>query len=331
MILKALLEQSGSTDVWGDYIPNQSSQPAENTPRNTQKNHAKTCWLNQFTALKVDGPDAERFLQGQLTCNVNDITTGTVHLGACCNAKGRVVANFIISFDGENYWLILPSSSAESLQKHLQKYKVFFKTNIENCSESHLIFGQWSKGNKGQADYNVENQQHTLQITDQRCLVIINNADSQNNITNSLTKTLFWRLDDINDGIYFVVDDQIEEWVPQHINWHHLNGVSFSKGCYTGQEIIARLQYLGKAKKALYHYQGDTIGEPLVSQPIFNAEGKSMGKILFCRTHENQLHLLAVLNTDAPDSAMYLTNTQENELNKVDLPIPEVESSKIDS
>jgi folate-binding protein YgfZ len=339
MMLKALLEQLGSTDAWGDYIPNESAQPAKNTP----ENHTKTCWLNQFTALKVDGPDAERFLQGQLTCNVNEITSGTVHLGACCNAKGRVVANFVISFDGENYWLVLPTSSAESLQKHLKKYKVFFKANIENCDESHLILGQWSENNdsgksiKGQANYNAENQQHTLQITDQRRLVIINNNDNPDitlsntldnisGLENSLTKTLFWRLDDINDGIYYVVDDQIEEWVPQHINWHHLNGVSFSKGCYTGQEIIARLQYLGKAKKALYHYQGDAFDKSLVNQPMFNTEGKSMGKILFCRTHESQLHVLVVLNTDAPDSVMYITNTQEHELNKVDLHIPGIDS-----
>ena len=113
MVLKASLKQLGSTDNWGDFFPNSSSSG----------NKTKTCWLNQFSALKIYGPDTERFLQGQLTCDIKHMETNTVVFGACCNAKGRVVANFIISFDGENYWLVLPSNSALTLQKHLQKYK----------------------------------------------------------------------------------------------------------------------------------------------------------------------------------------------------------------
>ncbi len=306
-----LLEQVGSKDAWADFLPH---QPRSSTSATIDKD-IPTCWLNQFSALKIFGPDAERFLQGQLTCNLNQVTTETVHYGACCNAKGRVVANFNISFDGENYWLILPSESADLLEKHLQKYKVFFKASIENCQQQQLIFGQWLEGTEGSASHS---DAHYLSISDHRRMVIID-AQSEFEFA-QLVPTLEWRLADINDGIHYISSDQTQEWLPQHLNWHRLGGISFNKGCYTGQEIIARLQYLGKAKKALYHYRGTGLDQTMsltdnTAQPLYNTAGKNLGEILFSRNQgidgAIQLDVLAVLNTDAPDKILYLTNSME--------------------
>ena len=245
MVFSTSLEQSGATDFWGDYLPNPPSQPIN-------EQQITSCWLNQFSAIKVYGPDAERFLQGQLTCNMSEVSQQTFRYGACCNAKGRTVANFNISFDGESYWLIMPSESAEILEKHLQKYKVFFKATLENCGHSHVILGQWSANNSAEIT-----GQHSVELTAERRLVIYPNNDTLKPEQFNLLPTLDWRLADIKDGIYYLEAKQTEVWIPQHINQHHINGISFSKGCYTGQEIIARLQYLGKAKKALYYYRTD--------------------------------------------------------------------------
>lgn len=316
MVFSTTLKDSGTTDTWGDYLPN--------TPHSGT---SQSCWLNQFSAIKVFGPDAERFLQGQFTCNLNDLTTDNVLYGACCNAKGRTVANFNISFDGENYWLVLPTESALVLEKHLQKYKVFFKATLENCQQSHLIFGQWFDDEAHKASHT--QQAHYLQISAQRRLMICSIEDTEKHIEpTELVPTLNWRLADINDGIYYVSAEQTEVWIPQHLNLHQAGGISFNKGCYTGQEIIARLQYLGKAKKALYHYRFDknisgNSELPLANedngqaQPLFNAAGKSMGHIIFSRTQPiiddnqttSQLDVLAVLNTDSPDETLYLTES----------------------
>lgn len=324
MVSSTQLKESGKTDSWEDYLPN---APYNATEHDKESNNSPlSCWLNQFSALKISGPDAERFLQGQLTCNLDEITTETVVYGACCTAKGRTVANFNISFDGESYWLVLPTESAQVLEKHLQKYKVFFKATIENCEQNHLVIGQWINGEAGKVKRNNDN--HYLQISQQRRLLILNTQDNDNNAeVSNLTATLNWRLADIDDGIYYVTADQSEVWIPQHLNLHQTGGISFNKGCYTGQEIIARLQYLGKAKKALYHFRA--IGEATVAQfktatptSLFNAAGKNMGQIVFSRTHApadplqqnqqaTQLDLLAVLNTDAPDEVLYLTELKE--------------------
>lgn len=336
MIFSTLLKNSGATDSWGDYLPNNplhtlKAQDATQTPL------IRSCWLNQFSALKVSGPDAERFLQGQLTCNINDLNPEVVLYGACCNAKGRTVANFNISFDGENYWLVLPTESALVLEKHLQKYKVFFKATLDNCEQSHLIFGQWVDGEAGKVSR--ENDKQYLQISEQRRLIICENEEKNNDsessnselsnseLSNSelsnLVPTLNWRLADMDDGLYYITEEQTEVWIPQHLNLHQTGGISFNKGCYTGQEIIARLQYLGKAKKALYHYRTTNdeaaLKQHIDSQSLFNADGKNLGQIIFSRRHmpseqntENlQLDVLAVLNTDSPDEILYLTESKE--------------------
>jgi folate-binding protein YgfZ len=324
MVSRSTLEQHGDYDTWGDYLPKTDALNSENNNLGSS-NKIKTCWLNQFSALKIYGPDAERFLQGQLTCNLTDITKGGSHYGACCSAKGRVVANFNISFDGESYWLVLPVKSAEVLDKHLQKYKVFFKATIENCAQSHLIFGQWQLSNSSAATEiaKIENG-HQLVISNNRQILIVA-EDSLEDEGISFAPTLDWQLANISDGIYFVDNDQHEQWIPQHINWHKLDGISFNKGCYTGQEIIARLQYLGKAKKALYHYSsaGNSASEDALAiisntttTKIFDSNGKTQGDIVLQRNGE----VLAVLNGENPDVCLYLTDSQEFPLTLQNLP-----------
>lgn len=321
MVFSKALEQLGTTDVWGDYQPHSSQHNALNTSQTTM-----TCWLNQFSALKVYGPDAERFLQGQLTCNLSEINQQTFRYGACCNAKGRTVANFNISFDGENYWLILPSESAQILEKHLQKYKVFFKATLENCSQTHTILGQWSYQNAP----HISGQQ-VIELNAQRRLVICPDNDSVTPTQFNWSPTLNWRLADIKDGIYYLDAEQTEEWIPQHINQHHINGISFNKGCYTGQEIIARLQYLGKAKKALYYYRADinpANNHDLAIESLYDKAAKNQGPILFSRQQvisdtNIALHVLAVLNTSAPEETLYLNQSQEISLSLQNLPYTE--------
>lgn len=329
MVSRSALERTGQLDQWGDYIPQSETHDTNNTVKDstvkesTVKNsRVQTCWLNQFSVLKISGPDAERFLQGQLTCDMTHITTSTVHYGACCNAKGRIVANFNISFDGDSYWLILPSNSATVLEKYLQKYKVFFKASIENCEQSHLILGQWSTAEAGSAVHNQD--KHQLTATDHRSFIIVSDHSPQEY---QLCTTLTWRQADIQDGICYIESYQTEQWIPQHINWHLLGGISFSKGCYTGQEIIARLQYLGKAKKALYYYKGAVNSQltpgQLSAKQLFNENGKAVADILMLRSHnepDNTLDLLVVTHGENPLTTLYLEESVDFHLTLQNLP-----------
>ena len=326
MVSRSTLEQLGTFDTWGDYLPNKNESNPKNSHNADSINTSeliKTCWLNQFSVLKIYGPDAKRFLQGQLTCNLDDINNDkTAHYGACCTAKGRVVANFNISFDGEFYWLVLPEKSADILDKHLQKYKVFFKATIENCQHSHLILGQWLNTETTKIKDDKDNSQKLI-ISDQRQLLIIE-EQTEKDYALTFVPTIEWQLANMADGIYFVDNDQHEQWIPQYINWHKLKGISFKKGCYTGQEIIARLQYLGKAKKSLYHYTAEN-KVAILEKPshleqeathLFDSQGKSQGSIVLQRNGD----ILAVLNGENPDTCLYLTDSKEFPLTLQNLP-----------
>lgn len=309
MVLSTQVADSGNTDQWGDYLPTSQSQQDKTT--------IQSYWLNQFCPLKISGPDAEKFLQGQLTCNLKEIHSETVHYGACCNAKGRIVANFIISFDGEHYWLILPTDSAKILEKHLQKYKVFFKAEIENCQHSHKVFGLFDSSSPWQKPLTAEHKTgiHSLTLTTERKILLLAN-DQEVELIN-LSPSLEWRLMDIHQGSLFIEAEQSESWLPQQINWHKLDGVSFNKGCYTGQEIIARLQYLGKAKKALFRFSllSEQSNNPPSIKQLYDAQGKSQGDVLQSRVnatdHGLEWQILAVINADCSEQPLFLTDSAE--------------------
>lgn len=146
---------------------------------------------NNISALNISGPDAEKFLQGQLTCNILNLTENTPQFCALCNRKGRVIASFNIIKKDLNYYLILSEPMIEIVLKTLKKYARFSKVIL-------------------QLDY-IEGAyiSPAPEITPE------------------------------NSGLY----------TPHKLNYHLLDGViDFKKGCYTGQEIIARTQYLGKNK-----------------------------------------------------------------------------------
>lgn len=111
------LESIGQLDAFDIFRPNES---VANAP----------CWLNQLGVINITGADSEKFLQGQLTCDVLQCTEQQALLGACCNAKGRTLANFILLRQGQDYLMILPFDNIAPLLKHLAKYSVFFKSQM---------------------------------------------------------------------------------------------------------------------------------------------------------------------------------------------------------
>jgi folate-binding protein YgfZ len=162
--------------------------------------------------IRVSGPDARSFLQGQLTCDLNRLSTGQGLRGAHCNLKGRVEALYDLSMDGESILLHTPDEVAEHALKHLQPYARFSKVNLEL-----------------RLDHQPEN--HALHIAN------------------------------IQAGIARLSLNTVGRFLPQELGLVEQGAVDFKKGCYLGQEVVARLHYLGKLKKQLV-YQHVTGLEP---------------------------------------------------------------------
>lgn len=252
--------------------------------------------LSHLGLLEITGPDSEKFLQGQLTCDVQALNDQRWSLGACCTAKGRMVANFVIARQGSTFWLRMPREQVPALRQHLAKYAVFFKTTLTDRSEEWSVLGQLPAAGTQptllkEPQTLVESAQGlTLHWPDGRyefwLPTVAASAES-----GDLSP---WLLADIELGLAWVTAASREEWVPQHIEWQIQGGVSFKKGCYTGQEIVARLQYLGKSKKQLVRVQS---AGPLELAPLTvltDSAGKTIGEI--ANWHQNRG--LAVVNGD---------------------------------
>jgi folate-binding protein YgfZ len=198
-----------------------------------------------YGLLKITGPDAKKFLQGQLTCNLDEVTEEP-RLGAHCNPQGRIISLFRIFLKDENYFLQMPPSMIPIALKALKKYAVFFKVELSDASSEIKISEKINQQNK-QAE--------------------------------------------IENGIAEIYPETSEKFLPHELNLPTLGGVSFNKGCFTGQEIIARMQYRGKLKTRLF-------STPISSDtPPQRGADFSQGIIVdYCQLGYNS-YLLLVLGT----------------------------------
>jgi folate-binding protein YgfZ len=273
--------------------------------------------LTDYTVLHISGPDAERFLQGQFTNNMNDLAEGSASFSACCNAKGRMVANFLIAHFHNTYWLVLPTTSAALLVQHLQKYKVFFKADISDKSDEFDVMA--SLGQNTAYTARGDQQQLTLQLPGDLQLIISNKSATSQSEPEGLVAAEKWHQQRMREGIHWLTSEQSEQWIPQQLNWHLLGGVSFNKGCYTGQEIIARMQYLGKSKKTLGLYQGPETSTE--NQQLFNVDGKAIAQVLECYPCADGEHLVfAIVSADPLPENLFADQNSQISLTLQNLP-----------
>lgn len=237
--------------------------------------------LADFGLLEVNGPDAERFLQGQLTCDVARLPLGHWTLGACCTAKGRMIANFVIARCDTGFWLRLPSERVPALMAHLAKYAVFFKAKMLDQRTQYAVLGK------------VPEAPHPKLLTEPLPLTQIS-ADRQltwpdgriehwqpvTEVSSAPNDDGSWTQADLAQGLVWVTALSHEAWVPQHIDWQKQGGVSFKKGCYTGQEIVARLEFLGKTKKQLVRLHSQTPCNAKATENLQDAQGNHLGEVL---------------------------------------------------
>lgn len=282
--------------------------------------------------LAVHGADATRFLQGQLTCDVAALQPSESTLGARCNPKGRMQSSFrLLKRSEDQYLLALPSELLEAQQQDLTKYAVFFKVKLEDVSQHWVRLGLWgaqaeaalaatalhAKTDEGQS-VAVGDHTHELWLP----------APQANTVATALSAhaapvpAASWTLQMIRLGIGQVREETRERFIPQMLNLQHLDGVSFRKGCYTGQEIVARMQYLGKLKRRMYRLSWDAEQLPLPGTSIDDSQtGQSVGEVVMAARAGSHVEMLAVLQTDAAElPTLIVSNIKEPSLQLTALP-----------
>lgn len=266
--------------------------------------------LSTYGLVKVSGSDAARFLQGQLMCDVESIGPQS-QLTGYCNAQGRLVSIFRISkIDGE-FYLRMPREIIATTLEKLKKYAKFSKVEIHDISTEWSVYG--ISGMEIPADGEQEIFVTRLPGAIPR-FEIIGKADNVKAFVTRLSSNFtpqssdYWRWLDIMTGIPTVYRATQEIFLPHRVNLHTLGGISFTKGCYIGQEIIARLHYKGTLKHHMYFLQLTT---PIPLYPglsLTDSTGGEIGKIVDCYLVADQTYqaLAVLLDEHAEDSETYI-------------------------
>ena len=281
--------------------------------------------LNDIAVIRLEGPDAIKYLHGQVTCDVTALTPGQSTLGAHCTPKGKVLAVFRLVRREQDLLLIYKKELTEIQLPELRKYAVFSKVTITDISEQYHVTGIAGTGSDSWLNNTVRDNVNDikLQISPDRWLVLI---DKQHPLTFTLPEqpAADWYGLEILDGIPQLDKHSQSEFIPQALNLQALHAISFTKGCYTGQEIVARAKYRGANNRALFILTGHS-DKPVTSESVLERQigeqWRASGTILDVWQKQEQILLAAVLASDTqPDSLFRVENDPENILTIVPLP-----------
>ncbi len=302
------------------------------------------CALNDSGILYVGGEDATEFLQHQLSNDISLINSTRAQLSSFSNAKGRMIAIFrVIQIEG-GYLLIMPAAILQDVMQLLQKYVIRSQVILADITDSFARIGVSVKLGDLPADEKFPDQINQVYQSDSlislrvqasddqaRFLILSNDEQEAVALVESSFGTLAysspdsWRLQEIKAGIPALYSQTMQAFVLQMSNLQLLDGVSFKKGCYPGQEVVARMQYLGKLKRQMYLAQIDSSTCP---QPGDELKAKSSeandgsGKVVdAARLNDSSCLLLFIAQIDKAESnELVLSKQPEVKLDLQSLP-----------
>lgn len=297
--------------------------------------------LTHYGLLAIDGPDSKKFLQGQATCDTTTVNEQQSSGGAFCTVKGRMISSFhIASLNDHQMLLRMRRELAAETITRLSKYIVFSKAEQRNASEEYCLIGlhgPQAKSNISQAfgslpaakNGSVQQQGNiAIQLDDQQlsfeCWIAWANIEQLWPLLSqqlTLTGSKSWELLCIQNGWGEVSAKTVELFIPQMLNYQITGAVNFTKGCYTGQEIVARMQYKGKLKRPMYRISIDASGFA-AGDELFNSEsGQSVGHIVNVVTLNDQSsEALAVISHKDLASNCVTAGKQQATITRLPLP-----------
>jgi folate-binding protein YgfZ len=243
--------------------------------------------LTDFGAISLAGEEQSKYLQGQVTCDVNNSTTQNLLVGAHCDAKGKVFSVFRLINRSSAHLLLQPKASIPNSLKELQKFGVFAKVTINDVQDltfTALVGKEASSILQQEFSQVPDSLNPVVQVGstsliylagEQARYIIIDDEQTISTLTKKLAlpvyKQAVWNLLEIAQGFPILSAQSSGQYGPQMLNLQAINGISFTKGCYLGQETVARMQYLGKNKRALFSL-ATQLEQPLQAEDIIEKQ-----------------------------------------------------------
>lgn len=265
--------------------------------------------------LEFSGADARAFLHAQLSCDVANLAAGRSVFGCYCTPKGRMLANFLLWAEGAAFRMLLARDILPAIRKRLQMFVLRSKVAIADPGEALALCGASGPAAEGalrDALGAAPAQAHDVAASAAATVVRLPGArfviafagESRATAWDALARRLrpagpaAWQWLEIVHGMPVITAATQDQFVPQMANLELLGGVSFRKGCYPGQEIVARTQHLGKVKRRMYlaHAAGTPPG---AGEPVFAAgDAEAQGMVVNAApAPDGGTDVLAVLQT----------------------------------
>jgi folate-binding protein YgfZ len=248
--------------------------------------------LDQYGLLQAAGEDARAFLHGQLTNDIENLAPGQARYAGWCTAKGRLLATFLVVPFSGGFLLQLSRDLVPVVAKRLAMFILRSKVKLTDVSGQWTQFGIWSLGKGDPLSVSENEGAIAVPIDADRSLVFAPESRYTPNVSAG-----DWALAEVRAGRPLIVQSTQDQFVPQMVNLELSGGVDFRKGCYPGQEIVARAQYRGAVKRRMYRLRGGPLqpGQDLYSD---DTPGQASGTVVNTAGDE----ALAVIQTSAVDA-----------------------------
>jgi len=301
------------------------------------------CDLSYFSTIVIAGGDATEFIQGQFTNDVNKVDESNSQISGFCNNKGRMIANYRLFQHQQNYFISIRNDLVERSIQHLKNYILRSEVAIQDISEQLIHIGVSGENAAALLGSYIDNLNTNIDsVSSNENYIAIRVAgdtpryeifcsfehatklwqelEEKTNIVN----TAYWNYLNIKNGLPFIDGNTSEQFVPQMANMELINGISFEKGCYTGQEIVARTHFLGKQKRRTYRISIMSEIEPKAGDQLAtdtSTENQYTGTLVTLHpTSENNYEALAVIQIKSAEEDKLQLKESAAKISVLDLP-----------
>jgi folate-binding protein YgfZ len=306
--------------------------------------NAHHCILERETLLHISGPDTLKFLQGQTTCDTDKIDGSHALLGAYCTPQGRMACDFLLVQVAQDHFVLrMRRDIVEQSAATFGKYIVFSKAELDSANSDWQCLACWGENARdvlGTVFSTLPNEQ--LGSSHGENFVVIQldqagqqfecylNSVAQPNLLAQLIAALpladesLWQALQINSGIGRIEAATVEQFIPQMLNFDITGHVNFNKGCYTGQEVVARMHYRGKPKRRMYLVSSPSGHTPIAGDALFtDGSEQSVGTVVnAARSHDDRVLALVVATVGGIENGLHVGTTEGPSLEVGELPYP---------
>ena len=298
--------------------------------------------LSTLGIIRAQGEESLDFLQNQLSNDLRLVSENQSQLSGYCSAKGRMMADFRIFQQSGTFYLTIQHGLLENTLKRLRMFILRSKVTLDNASNELCGIGlagpnaEQALENAGlpvpavSNDSSLQNNISVIRIDSSPMFEIYGPVESMLSLWQALSSQATpvgyhaWNWLNIQIGIPQIRSETVEAFVPQMVNFHSIGGVSFKKGCYPGQEVVARMHYLGKLKRRMYHAWVESNAAIQAGDNLYSSkqDEQPVGKVVYAEpSPAGGYDLLAVLQIASVESgSIHLVDFQGPSLDFKDLP-----------